>query len=1645
MKVKFWGTRGSIPTPLKPLEVRAKIRHAILGLPSLDTRDEAAVDAYLDQLPPLVSGTAGGNTPCVEIRSGEELIVADAGSGLRELGQELLRGAFGRGQGTLHLFISHLHWDHIQGFTMFTPAFIRGNRIFIYSFHDVRTALEMQLTPPTWPVGLEYMSAQIEFIRLKEDTPIYLGPVRVDAFKNNHPGDSYNYRFTDSHSSLVYATDVEYKHLQDASALACIAFFRNADALIFDAQYTLREAWDKVDWGHSSAMIGVDVARAARVKKLMLFHHDPTYSDAELQSILETALAYRDQSPGQPPYEIQVAYEGLALDLTPERAVSAQLAADGETTILNPARVFDELSVGQLAEQLAGRAGAGSSPVVDLSQVETLTTAGLKALVALQQTAPIVLAAPSARIRQVISLGGYQDAFVIYPSVEAALAAVRAREAVQLPGQVIDGRYQIQARLGESSLGTVLQVLDIQTQRVFALKLLYPAFNPQTMERLAQQSKQIIAMEHVNIVRVFAWENRAAFSYELEELVPVPTLEDVLAKSRNPFSSDEALKIVVDVSRALEYAHSRGVIHGDLKPANIFLTPQGAKISGFGLGRLSEGRNLLETPLLFLSAPYLAPEQILGQPDARSDLYALGVILYRMLTGQLPFSGDSLTVLGANLRTAPELPSLLNPRISPTLEHMVLKLLAKNPNDRYASPQQAWHVSSSMVFWTQEGSPASRLRLVGRQHFLDALLDSWRKAHGGHGQLVFITGELGIGKTALAQQIAAQSEASVVLRGYADDRDDNPPYHLFIQILRDYFDTVPPEFFDAQAKQLIGDFARLVPEVRQILPDLPTPAALEPAQEQLRLMGSLARFAQQATRERPWLMILDGLQWADRGSLEVLRYLGRHLPELSLLIIGVYRDSDLPSNHPLWQMLRALSHHPTYRQLALERLDLAGVSELLQETWQQPVPPDLTAKIYQHTAGNPFYVIEVAKSLMDEGHVFLQAGQWQFPNLQTISLPSSVRETILRRVALLTPDTQNLLRQAAVLGQVFSLADLLEMSGLSEWEALEHLDVALERQLVQEAPGDGVLGFTQAEIQLALYEDLGHMRRRMLHRQAAEAMERRAQPQPDRIAESLAFHFGKAGELEKTLRYSLAAAHQAQVVYANEEALQWYRQAMEVLKQLGSEPYQAQQMDAHKMDAHKCLCQVLTLVGRYDEALEQCALAQASLEARPMSPEQSRQLADLCRQTAQVHEQRGRYDLALDWLQCALAHLDKTKPTLELMQVHNLFGMVYLRRGEHQAARNYLESVLRLAHANGAGALPPIATLAVKADSLRTLGTVARAAGAFDEALAFAQQALELYRQIGDRPGEVRAMNLLASTNASWGEYSQSREYYEQTLNICREIGDRRNEGIVINNLGSIASDLHEYTAAINYYRQSLDIGVEIGDKLGEAIALMNLGDIHGRLGAFDQARAFYEQPPLIFHDIGDRPNESLALAELGRLHHSLGDHEAACHYCEQSLALAQELDIPVAQSKALTNLGHALAALARLDEAAAAYQQALSLRRELEQPGMALEPLAGLAQVSLAQSSPRQALAYTEEILAHAQFGTLEGTEEPLRILWTCYQALRANKDKRAETVLIAAHRLLQEQANKIAGDDLRQSFLTNVPFHHLVVAEFGQRERID
>jgi len=312
MKIHFWGSRGSLPTPLTPAKLQSKISSIIQRITPDDLVSQESRELFLARLPDYLFSTVGGNTSCVEIKTNEHCrIVFDAGTGIRNLGQEIVAS---RKPAAIHLFFSHFHWDHIQGLPFFSPAFNPETHLVMYSpVSNLREILAGQMQEPYFPIGLDAMGARKEFVHLS-GLGVMLGNVRIRYRSMSHPGGCYSYAVEEAGKKAIYSTDTELDPKDFDRTIENEAYFKGADALIIDAQYTLGEAIEKQYWGHSSFSIAADFAASWNIKRLVLFHHEPSYGDQKIGSILKSASWYIKHIEDKG-IEVVLAREGLEIDV----------------------------------------------------------------------------------------------------------------------------------------------------------------------------------------------------------------------------------------------------------------------------------------------------------------------------------------------------------------------------------------------------------------------------------------------------------------------------------------------------------------------------------------------------------------------------------------------------------------------------------------------------------------------------------------------------------------------------------------------------------------------------------------------------------------------------------------------------------------------------------------------------------------------------------------------------------------------------------------------------------------------------------------------------------------------------------------------------------------------------------------------------------------------------------------------------------------------------------------------------------------------------------------------------------------------------------------------------------------------------------
>ncbi|MBT4761743.1 MAG: MBL fold metallo-hydrolase [Bdellovibrionaceae bacterium] len=294
MKIKLWGVRGSLPTPILPAKSEQKIKnllHKFVGFQKENSSSD--VDEFVNSLPKYKVSGFGGNTACVQVSSEKQNLIIDGGSGIRRLGEILACGPCGAGQGEVHILMTHFHWDHLIGLPFFIPIFIPGNKIHIYSVQDdAEESFKTLFKKPNFPVPYEYLGADIIYHQLEPRKMVEFEDLKVTPYELDHPDPCWGYKIEHNGKTFSYCVDSEGTRVSRQDLGLDLPLYQNVDLMVFDAQYSFLEAAERVDWGHSSAPIGLDIAMREGVKETLFVHHDPAASDEHIAEVEEQTRSY---------------------------------------------------------------------------------------------------------------------------------------------------------------------------------------------------------------------------------------------------------------------------------------------------------------------------------------------------------------------------------------------------------------------------------------------------------------------------------------------------------------------------------------------------------------------------------------------------------------------------------------------------------------------------------------------------------------------------------------------------------------------------------------------------------------------------------------------------------------------------------------------------------------------------------------------------------------------------------------------------------------------------------------------------------------------------------------------------------------------------------------------------------------------------------------------------------------------------------------------------------------------------------------------------------------------------------------------------------------------------------------------------------
>jgi len=739
------------------------------------------------------------------------------------------------------------------------------------------------------------------------------------------------------------------------------------------------------------------------------------------------------------------------------------------------------------------------------------------------------------------------------------------------PKSFADGRYQVKELLGEGGKKKVYLAHDTLIDRDVAFALIkIEKLDDASRTRITREARAMGRLgDHPNIVTIHDVGQHEGQPYIVIPVMPGGDVESLIQKApEHRLPIDQAVRIAKAICRGLEFAHSKGIIHRDIKPGNIWLSAEGtAKIGDFGLALAADLPHVTQPGMMVGTVTYMPPEQAMsGKMTAKADLYSLGAMLYEMVTGRPPFVGDdSVAIIGQHINTPPVSPTWHRADLPPALETLILQLLEKDPENRPESAAlvlQALEAIEAGRAKTEEAlkevpaeNPLYRRVFVGREPELKQLQSAFDGAISGQGALLMVMGEPGIGKTALCEQLSTY----VTLRGGRtlvghcyESGSLSLPYLAFVEALRSY--VLSREVRDLREELGSGaaDVARIVSEIKERLKVRLRPQK-DPEEERYRLLQSVTAFLSNAASVQPMLVVLEDLHDADKGTLDMLTHVSRNLAGARLLIVGTYRDVEVDRSHPLSAVLAELRRVSTYGRVLLRGLNGDEVRRMLESITRESVPWGLAEAVHRQTEGNPLFVQEVVRYVIEEGLLTRKGGRWRLTRDTPLemSIPEGLRDVIGKRLSLLSPECNQLLSVASVIGREFALETLKAVAGIREDVFANSLKEAVRLSVLEERSQRGLVRyrFTHAFFRQILYEEIIAPHRLKLHQQVARLLERLYTKRLEEHAAELAEHFSHStdpADLKKAVEYGQMAAQRATDVYAYGEAIRLLEQALKV-------------------------------------------------------------------------------------------------------------------------------------------------------------------------------------------------------------------------------------------------------------------------------------------------------------------------------------------------------------------------------------------------------------------------------------------------------------------------------------------------------------------
>lgn len=787
--------------------------------------------------------------------------------------------------------------------------------------------------------------------------------------------------------------------------------------------------------------------------------------------------------------------------------------------------------------------------------------------------------------------------------------------------------------------------------------------------------------------------------------------------------------------------------------------------------------------------------------------------------------------------------------------------------------------------------PKYALPMVGRAIELALIQQKLGLALQGHGQIVGITAEAGMGKSRLVAEVIRLARENNML-GYGGECQSygtDTSYLVWQKIWQGFFNLKPNDTLTQQLGSLERQLTDLDPALLPRLPllgsvlNLPIPdneltASFDAKLRKESLESLLVDCVRKRAVTTPLLFVLEDCHWLDPLSHDLLEVIGRAIADVQVMIVLAYRPPQLDRiKEPRVSQLFYFTEVPL-KDLPNDEIEKLVSFKLAQIYGQDAnLPRHLVEQISRRSEGNPFYIEELLNYLHDRNI------DPQHPEaLAQVDLPNSLYSLILSRIDQLTENQKTVLKVASVIGRLFHAATVWGVyNQFGDMERVRtDLDTLSAMDLTSMDTPEPELSYIFKHIltQQVAYETLPFATRAMLHDQIGQYIERTYRDETHLYLDLLAYHFEHSENLSKKQEYMLKAADAARSEFANTAAIRYYRQVLPLLS------------EAQQVDVMLKLAQVLELVGEWKDALDIYHQAEALASRSDDAPGHARTQHAL----GWLLRKQGQYAEAETWMVQARDGYQQAGDGSGVSQVLSDIGEINRLQGKYQEARSYYDESLVLAES--------IADIRhrqkARAHALKGAGTVATWQGDYETARTLNEESLHLRRELGDMPGVATLLNNLGIIARFQHDLTGARQMNEESLALFRKMGDRWAVGQLLNNQACVASDQGIYTEARSLLQESLLIRRQLGDKAGLALSLNTLADVVLDEGKFTDARPLLDEAVSISRELGDKTSIAYLLEDYGGLAAAEGDHQKALQLAGFASALRESIGAPLPPSE---------------------------------------------------------------------------------------------------------------------------------------------------